>query len=190
MSARKLILVKHSAPEIMPTLPPNRWRLSKEGKARCNVLADKLAEFEPEIIVSSVEPKAMETAQIVASRVNRSVVTIEELDEHQRGVATEWNEEEFQARIAELFRKPGELVYGMETADEAHARFRHAIDRVLKENVKGNVVVVSHGTVISLYVTRLARTDAFGFWKRLGLPSFVVLELPDCTLKKLVENVE
>jgi hypothetical protein len=31
--------------------------------------------------------------------------------------------------------------------------------------------------------------DAFSLWKKLGLPSMVVLSLPDFKLEKVIENV-
>ncbi len=190
MSSRNLILVKHSPPEIIPTAPPNQWRLSDVGRARCELLANELKAYEPVAIVSSVEPKALETARIVASRLNRPVETIEGLHEHDRTGVTFSNESEFNARVADFFRMPKELVFGRETASQAHTRFEKAIEWVLEKYPRGNIVIVSHGTVITLYVSRLAGLEPFIFWKRLGLPSFVVFKLPDFELEKVVENVE
>ena len=38
-----------------------------------------------------------------------------------------------------------------------------------------NVMLVAHGTVITLFVAVHAKIEPFAFWKRLGLPSFVVM---------------
>ncbi len=43
----RLILVKHSLPEIVPALPANEWRLSEGGRPRCRVLAERLAAYSP-----------------------------------------------------------------------------------------------------------------------------------------------
>jgi broad specificity phosphatase PhoE len=51
-----------------------------------------------------------------------------------------------------------------------------------------NLAIVAHGTVISLFVSRLTNADPFLLWKRLGLPSFVVLSLPDSQIIA-VENL-
>jgi broad specificity phosphatase PhoE len=52
------------------------------------------------------------------------------------------------------------------------------------------VAVVTHGTVMTLFVTRAAGLEAFPFWKRLGLPAFVVLSWPGFGLLDVVEGVD
>ncbi len=190
MSARRLILVKHSQPAIIPTVPVNQWHLSEAGRARCNLLADKLKPYQPSAIIGSVEPKARETAELVASRLNGSMRVVEGLHEHERTDVGFLSESELDARLAELFRKPSEIVFGKETADHAYARFTETMSRLIEKYPMGDLVVVSHGTVITLYVSRITRSEPFSFWKRLGLPSFVVLTLPDFALEKVVESVE
>ena len=66
---RSLILVKHSLPEILPTVSASRWLLSDEGRRRCEPLAERLRVFHPTAIVTSVEPKAAETGAIVARKL-------------------------------------------------------------------------------------------------------------------------
>jgi broad specificity phosphatase PhoE len=48
---------------------------------------------------------------------------------------------------------------------------------VLNQHKNKTIIIVAHGTVISLFVSRLAGTPDFPLWKELGLPSFVVLDL-------------
>ena len=64
-----LILVRHSAPEIVPQVPARAWHLSAVGRARCVPLAAALAPYQPRAIITSVEPKAVETGQIVAEQL-------------------------------------------------------------------------------------------------------------------------
>jgi broad specificity phosphatase PhoE len=80
-------------------------------------------------------------------------------------------------------------VFGSETADQAHQRFTRAVAGVLKRRPDQNVAVVAHGTVISLYIARAAGLDPFPFWKRLGLPAFVVTSWPKFSLLSVVESV-
>src|SRR4030095_2866675 len=58
ISVRKLLLVKHAVPDIIPTLPSHAWHLSTDGQQRCLPLARLLAPYCPATIVSSQEPKA------------------------------------------------------------------------------------------------------------------------------------
>ena len=52
-----------------------------------------------------------------------------------------------------------------------------------------NIVVFTHGTVLSLYVARATGLEPFTLWKRLGLPSFVVLTFPQYEIIRVVEKM-
>ncbi|CAN5257619.1 hypothetical protein BH18CHL2_BH18CHL2_01900 [soil metagenome] len=51
-------------------------------------------------------------------------------------------------------------------------RFAAAVDALDSE---GDRIIVAHGTVIALYVSRVAGIDPYSLWQSLGLPSYVVL---------------
>jgi broad specificity phosphatase PhoE len=172
----KLYLIKHAMPELDPNVPAPDWRLGARGRALSELLAQKLGAYPLDVIVSSVEPKAIETAQIVAARLSKPHEIAEGLHEHERRNEPFTTREEFEARVAEFFSKPNELVLGNETANQAHARFANAVDRVIEKHPQKNIAVVAHGTVISLFVAR-TQASPFEFWKRLGLPSIVVLDV-------------
>ena len=53
-----------------------------------------------------------------------------------------------------------------------------------------NLAVISHGTVITLFVAQTNQIEPFSFWKSLGLPSLVVLKLPGMELKTVVEEID
>ena len=131
---RKLILVKHSLPDIVAGVPASEWRLSDEGRRRCIPLAERLAVYEPTVIVASEEPKAVETGQIVAELLGLPFETAPGLHEHERPtVGFLGTHEQFVAQAVRLFEHPGELVFGSETADQAHARFAAAVAAVLEQ---------------------------------------------------------
>ena len=187
---RRLILVRHSLPELAPGGPASSWRLSDEGRRRCESLAGQLATYDLARVVTSMEPKAAETGEIVARILGVPYETWTGLHEHERGVVESLGSaEEFQARVADLFRHPGEVVFGHESADEAHRRFAQAVADVLQSYPTGNLAIVTHGTVLSLYVARRAGREPVAFWKSLGLPSFAVLSLPQLDLLRVVERV-
>ena len=187
---RKLILVRHSMPEMVLGVPASQWRLSAEGRARCKRLAGRLRAHDPAVIVASQEPKAVETGQIVAGVLGIPFDVAEGLHEHERGrVESLGSREAFQAQVASVFEQPGALVFGQETGDQARARFTRALDRVIGQHPTGNLAVVSHGTVMTLFITQAAGLDPVPFWKRLGLPAFAVLSLPDLSLLHVVESV-
>ncbi|MGH2503487.1 MAG: histidine phosphatase family protein, partial [Ktedonobacterales bacterium] len=127
-----VILVKHARPQINPTQPAAQWALSEEGRHRCAALAGALARWQPEIIISSEELKAAQTAELTARHLDIRWRTSPNLHEHDRSNAPYLADEAaFQAQIAALFAHPDERMFGMESAHEALARFSHALDTAL-----------------------------------------------------------
>ncbi len=173
-----LLLVKHSQPQIIPDIPAREWHLSEEGRQRCYILARNLTPYAPSIIVSSIEPKAIETAAIVGQELSTPYTVAPGLHEHDRSNTGYATQESFEQAIANFFASPNKLVFGQETAHQARERFTQAVFDVLAQHDKGNIVIVAHGTVITLFVAQFNAIDPFAFWKQLALPSFVVLEIP------------
>jgi broad specificity phosphatase PhoE len=83
----------------------------------------------------------------------------------------------------------GDLVFGAETGDEARERFSSAVDDAMRRHPTGNLAIVSHGTVMTLFVARVARIKPVPFWKGLGLPAYVVLSYPELALLEVVASV-
>ena len=169
-----LIFIRHSLPAIDPAIPAREWRLSPEGQLRCRKLAGRLANFNPQRIVTSLEPKALETAQIVAETLRIPYESAAGLHEHVRRGVKYSSQGDFETSIRAFFEQPVQLVYGEETADQAHARFAKAVEAV-QEQYPGQapLVIVTHGTVISLFVARTYGSDPFSLWKSLTLPCIV-----------------
>jgi broad specificity phosphatase PhoE len=185
-----LVLIKHSLPEIIPSLPAHQWHLSEMGRFRCKALAEKIAGYSPDVIVSSIEPKAVQTAQLVANHLNQTFQIIEELHEHDRS-NVEWRStSQFEAQVAEFFQRPQTLVMGKETAVQAYERFAKAVASMMREYPHHTIAIIAHGTVITLLVARAVGLEPFTFWKRLGLPSVVVLSLPKMDLVRVIENID
>jgi len=62
------------------------------------------------------------------------------------------------------FKKSGRLVFGEETAIQAFQRFNKAIQALILNHPDKNIVVVSHGTVISLFTCHYCQMEPFAFW--------------------------
>jgi broad specificity phosphatase PhoE len=191
---QKLILIKHAEPQKDPALPPDQWGLSDEGRRRCGVLAERIAPLEPRVIVTSEEPKAVETGQILAERIGVATRPAAGLQEHDRHNVPLMAPREFISYIELFFRRPSELVLGEETAEQAEGRIVNAIDAVLaterqQTGGEATIAIVTHGTVLSLFLAAKARQDPFRLWRSMGLPSYAVLSLPGWELLELVDRV-
>jgi len=187
---RKLILIKHAAPQVTPGVPPSRWRLSERGRELCAPLAEKVAEHAPTVIISSEEIKASETAQRVGEALDVPFETAPGLHEHDRDGVPHLRSAEFISLMELAFRKPDDLVLGRETASQAEQRFAVAVETALAKHPQGNVAIVSHGTVIALFVAKRSGQKPFELWRKLGLPSVVVMSLPDWSITQMVAHVE
>ena len=141
-------------------------------------------------MVSSEEPKAVETAEIAAGRLGVACSVYPGLHEHDRTDVPFLGDEEFGWAARSFFERPDEVVWGNETARQAESRFESAVRNVLDEREERVVAIVAHGTVISLLVARYNDLDAYALWRSLGLPSFCVLSAEEFQLRETVPNLE
>jgi broad specificity phosphatase PhoE len=160
-----LLLVRHSAPELDPAVQSQEWGLSEEGRRRCGPLAERVAAYRPEVIVSSPEPKARETAELIAAPLRLQVEFRDGLRETARRTVGWLTRQQLEREVKALFDRPDQIVFGEESASAALDRFESALD-----GLPERAVVVTHGTVLSLYVAAKTGRDAFELWRSLELP--------------------
>ena len=177
-------------PETNAATPASEWRLSEEGRRRCRPLGHRLKDFTPASIYSSTEPKAQDTALLLAEELATTFITRRGLEEQHRDNEP-WLDsvEEFDNAISGFFASPEMLIYGQETANQSSDRFDAAIQQAIRDANESNVLVICHGTVISLFLSRHTGTEPMDVWRRLTLPSFVVLKTPEFDLLDIVTNI-
>lgn len=184
----QLILVKHAAVTVDAAVPPKQWALTDDGRRKSRSLANALRAHNPGVLVSSEEPKAIETAEVVAKRLRIDARTAPDLDEHRRPFVE--SPAEFERLMEHFFAEPQERVFGEESAAEALARFTAAVESMLAAEAERNVGIVAHGTVIALYAAPILGIGAGALWKRLQAPSFVVLDLKERRPLRIVDEIE
>jgi broad specificity phosphatase PhoE len=185
---RHLVLIKHARPQVDPAITSEEWQLGKEGTDGAARLVAPLRRFSFDRIYSSDEPKAAQTARILAHALDKPVEQVPDLREHDRRNVPHMDSREFISHVALLFREPDRLVFGNETAAEAYARFATAVDTIIKRELR-DVAIVTHGTVISLFAQHRADREPFPLWRNMGLPSFIVLEIPSWRVIELTERI-
>lgn len=169
-----LVLIRHAHSAQNRNTKANAWGLSERGIAQCEPLANRVGAYAPTVILTSEEPKAALTGQLVAQRLGIACHLAPNLHEHRRET-TPWFESvtDFEAAVKRMFHQPNRLVFGEETAREALARFSNAIDSVIDTYPNQSVGVVTHGTVMALYVAQRTGEDAFAVWKALQMPDVI-----------------
>jgi broad specificity phosphatase PhoE len=185
----KLILIKHASPEVVAGIPPEQWRLSDVGRASCPRLAEALRPHAPSVVVTSEEPKARETGELVARDLSVPSHAAPNLHEHDRSNVPHLRSGDFISLMEVLFRKPDQLVLGRETATGALKRLRNALDDVLEQHGRDGktVAVVSHGTVIALLLEQLGDRRGFDVWRAMKLPSYAVVRLPAWSVENICD---
>lgn len=124
-ATRHLILIKHAPPTVVPGVPPSAWTLAEAGRASCATLAQRLARYNIAAIATSDEPKARETAELLATNLgfHDPIIPDHELREHERRAADFYPEQgSFEAAVRDLFARPDEVAFGAETATAARER--------------------------------------------------------------------
>ncbi len=169
------ILIRHSNSQIQTDRPANRWRLSNLGKERARCLSPILAQYNPATLFSSDEPKAIETAEIAAKSLNLPHVILKGLHEHERTNVGWISKEQFEVQVSEFFVRQDELIFGEETAVRACSRFNNTVRKLLLHQPEDTVAAVSHGTVMTLFVSNWNEVDPYQFWQSLEMPSVVVM---------------
>ena len=185
----ELILIRHAAPAIDRSLPASQWGLSVAGRTASRAVAQHLRGSNVAHVVASSEPKAAQTAEQVAGRLDITCSVEEGLHEHLRQTVGFFETPEaFRSAVARFFAEPESLVLGEETAAAAGERFERAVAGIIRRwPYGGPVVAVSHGTVISLLVERWTGRSALETWSRLTLPALVRLSLTDRTRVEIVD---
>ena len=185
-----LVLIRHSQTRPDPNLPSRLWPLTEEGRRRCEPLAEQLVPYTLHIVVTSTEPKAIQTGELVARKLSIPCRVMENLHEHERESMPHFETlTEFQKTVKTLFSRPSELIFGEETALQAQERFASAFEAVLAAYPLKNVAIVTHGTVLSLFASQHTGQENFTFWRNLGLPAFMAFSYPEMKLLAQVNEI-
>jgi len=171
-----MIFVRHSKSAVRPDRPAHAWNLSRAGRRLAAELAAQLAPLEPDRVYTSCEPKAVETGGVVAAALGLEVHQLRQLGEHDRANVRFLTTKGFELSVKRCLAHPDKNVFGGETADEALERFSIGVDRVLETEECARPLVVTHGTVMSLYLARLSGVDPWEIWQSLSMPSYVDLD--------------
>ncbi|MEO6398837.1 MAG: histidine phosphatase family protein [Tepidiformaceae bacterium] len=177
---RGVILVRHAMPQMRPGVASGFWTLGESAKEDCVLLAHALPKGIAPVIWSSPEPKAAETASIVALRRGFRVVTDARLSEVDRPAT--W-EDDYRATVKRYLTNGGEP--GWEPPEAVQARCTAAVDDALNRPWEGEVVISSHGIALSLYAASVATVRLPQFWDQLTFPDAWRVEMGERSIERI-----
>lgn len=186
-----LILVRHSISQPQPGISAHQWTLTAEGQSRCAALAAQLRPYQIARVATSDEPKAIVTAQLLATHLEIQTPLVVETDfrETRRETAPYFDSEgEFHAAVHAAMNRPDEVIFGEESFNDARRRITLALGRLMTAHRSETLAVVTHGTIMSLLLGHVSEKDTFELWRGLGMPAFAVLT-PNLDLLDLRSSV-
>ncbi len=169
-----LYLIRHSGVTPKPELPGPQWHLSPEGRTAAETLAAEPYWSELRGMHTSVEPKAIATAQRIAAPNDLPIRIERELREVEGRV---WVESGYETLVRGYLG--GESPDGWEPLDQARARVRGCIDGIVERHNGLHVGIVSHGIVLTLYVSDvlgLSSSEAVELWGSIRFPDVAMFD--------------
>ncbi len=177
--AGHLLLIRHGPSGARSDLPASAWELTEAGTEVCRQFAGRLLALRPGRFLASQEPKALATAATLAEALNVPYGPFPGLEEHARETVG-WlaSPADFEEAVARLLREPDWRGFGEESGAEALDRFRRAILAALGAFPGERLALVTHGTVMTLFLAAANPLDAVAYWRALTMPACAVLALP------------
>ena len=173
---RRLILIRHSQTKQQANVNSHDWQLTDEGRKRCQLLAEELRPYAIDRVITSEEPKAALTGQLVEEVLAVPCETAPNLHETKRETVGYFEREaDFKASVQAAMAEPDKLLFGEETFTAARERFSQQIETLLVLYPGETLAVVTHGTVLSLYLAHLSEQDMIALWNSLDMPAYAVI---------------
>jgi len=146
----KIYFLRHARTQVNSMTPASEWLLSSEGKEEAQL--EITPHIFPDIqhIYCSTEPKTHYTIQFFAKTHQIPLNTHLGLGEIHFATFQE-NNDTFLGMKRECFQRLDENKYGTESFRAGLQRFISTLAYLRTENPGKNLLIVSHGTVLSLY---------------------------------------
>ncbi|OLS30130.1 MAG: phosphoglycerate mutase GpmB [Candidatus Thorarchaeota archaeon AB_25] len=158
-----LYFLRHAETKEDESTPVRDWRITDAGidLTRELVRSEKFGEIHG--IIHSSEGKARQTAEVFAEGIDVQMYQLSGLDELSREHEGALTYEEYRDRVHTTLRDPEKSVPGWESGASALKRFEDAVRKVDIMFHRKNVLIVSHGLVLTLYFCKLKNFESIAY---------------------------
>jgi len=182
----RLYLIRHGQSEwnILSKVQGQKdARLTDLGREQAKKIGKRLIDEDIDIIYSSDLSRALETAEIISSIINKPVIESREIREINFGLWEGLTLEEIQDKYAEEYliwmKSPDKLTLeGAETLESLKNRVMPFVDKIITENKNKNIAIVSHSASLKIIILNLLGIGN-GFYKNISLRN-VSLSIVEC----------
>jgi broad specificity phosphatase PhoE len=161
-------LVRHVEVALVDGVPADEWLPTEAGLEAARRLATDPVWQDVDLVATSTEPKARATAEPIAAAAGVPLRAEPDLREVAREPAPVIEAAEHADRVRRYLE--GEPIDGWEPHERARGRFERCLDRLVAET-RGPLAVVSHATVLALYLG-LTHDE----WAAIPLPAVAVAD--------------
>jgi broad specificity phosphatase PhoE len=167
MKNRYLIL-RHAETVKDPEKHPKDWLLTPDALEKINEYISEGKFNGITKIVSSTEPKAVATGKPISKFLNLTVTEMEEFVEVKREKKF-LTDKEFLIQKQKELELRNEKVNGVESGNEAIKRFKSGIEKLEQEFEDENILIITHGTIMTLFLADHKNdfSNIFENWKNL-----------------------
>ena len=172
--SNSLYFLRHAESVIDLKKPSRDWGITEDGKSRARELArsDVFKSFDG--IVHSSENKAIQTADAFAEELDVELYEIPGLDELNREYKEILSNQDYRTRVRDALTYWDQNVPHWESAADGLTRFADAVKKINIMFYSMNVLVISHGIVLTLYFSRLKGFESIAYerWAQLKFLSW------------------
>lgn len=163
--------LRHAETKVDKNTPISKWILSEKGKEQARQLAEGGSFDDVDIVCSSAEQKAYQTAKLIAEKLGKAVTRLAEINELDRDAREFLGPDDYEEKVEYCLKHPSESVNSWETVEHALERFEKKIDELDRQYENKKILVVGHGFTINLYFAKLLGV-LDGVYERLNKNNF------------------
>ena len=172
--SNSLYFLRHAETKIKPEIPAREWNLTKAGRLSTQQLVESQVFDKIDGIIYSSEKKAKQTAAIISKVVAVDSYELPEIDELRRDHEGFLSNNEYRSRVRATLTDWGRNEPGWESGEDALRRFLDGIRRINIMFYNKNILIITHGLVLTLYFSSLKNFGniAFERWAQLKFLSW------------------
>ena len=174
----KLVFIRHSKTNRDPLVPITCWGLADSGIELAKELSMKEVIKNLDVVYSSFQTKALETAVLLAKPNAVPIKADDRLTEVTSFTGSFENDfDTYTKNVHDFYSGDLTRISGGETKAEALERFNNALESIAKnESDKDFVGIVSHGNILTLFSALYKDVDCYELHAKIQQPDVAIFD--------------